>query len=284
MGRHVDWRDLTDWKTGLRAAADGARAMTRRYAGRRSPVVAAKPDLPQREEITVELPDGPAVVELRRASRARRMTLRVPPGGASPIVTIPVRAPIGSAERFVRGQAGWLAARLAERSPVVSFTEGAIIPLRGEDHEIRGTGRIRGTVSVEETEDDGRLLWVPGAPEHVARRLSTWLKAEARADLEAAVAVYAAKVGKRPSMMKVKDTRAQWGSCSPSGVLSFSWRLVLAPPFVLQYVAAHEVAHLVELNHSAAFWRLNARLDPNHEAARAWLKRNGRMLHAIGAD
>ncbi|UOM32824.1 M48 family metallopeptidase [Acuticoccus sp. I52.16.1] len=257
--------------------------MTRLYAGRRSPVVTVKPDLPQREEITVDIATGPVVVELRRQTRARRMTLRVPPGGAAPIVTVPVRAPIGSAERFVRGQANWLAARLAERSPVVPFAAGATIPLRGADHEIRGTGRVRGTVSVEETEA-GRLLWVPGAPEHVGRRLTTWLKAEARADLEAAVATYAAKVGKAPSQLKVKDTRAQWGSCSPSGVLSFSWRLVMAPPFVLQYVAAHEVAHLIELNHSAAFWKLNAELDPDHEAARAWLKRNGRMLHAIGAD
>jgi len=106
----------------------------------------------------------------------------------------------------------------------------------------------------------------------------------ARKDLDVAVAEFAARVGRQPSMVKVKDTRAQWGSCSPSGVLSFSWRLVLAPPFVLRYVAAHEVAHLVELNHSAAFWRLNAELDPNHQSARAWLKRHGRMLHAVGAE
>ncbi len=178
--------------TDARPCRRGARAMMRRYAGRRSPIVAAKPDLPQREEITVEIPAGPVVVELRRATRARRMTLRVPPGGAAPIVTVPVRAPIGSAERFVRGQAEWLAARLAERTPVVPFVAGATIPLRGETHEIRGTGRVRGTVSVEETAD-GRLLWVPGAPEHVGRRLTTWLKAEARTDLEAAVATYAAQ-------------------------------------------------------------------------------------------
>ncbi|WP_205647768.1 M48 family metallopeptidase [Acuticoccus yangtzensis] len=276
----MDQPDEKDWYHGLSFLARGAREMTRRYAGR-SPVVAAKPDPSQREEITVELPDGPTVVELRRATRARRMTLRVPPGGAAPIVTVPVRAPISNAERFVKGQAPWLAARLAERSPIVPLAVGEVIPLRGEAHEIRATGRVRGTVAAEST-DEGHILWVPGAPEHIGRRLATWLKAEARADLEAAVAIHAAVVGKRPSMLKVKDTRAQWGSCSPSGVLSFSWRLVLAPPLVLNYVAAHEVAHLIELNHSAAFWALNAKLDPNHEAARLWLKTHGRMLHAIG--
>lgn len=257
--------------------------MMRRFAGRGSPTVAIKPDPPQREEITVDLPDGPAVVELRRASRARRMTLRVPPGGAAPIVTIPVRTPLANAERFVESQSGWLAARLAERSPVVPFAEGVSVPLRGEPHVIRATGRIRGTV-LAESDADPPVLHVPGAPEHLSRRLAAWLRAEARRDLDAAVAEFAAQVGRQPSMVKVKDTRAQWGSCSPSGVLSFSWRLVLAPPFVLRYVAAHEVAHLVELNHSAAFWRLNAKLDPNHQAARSWLKRHGRMLHAIGTQ
>ena len=93
---------------------------------------------------------------------------------------------------------------------------------------------------------------------------------------------FAQRVGRRPAGVRIKDTRAQWGSCTPQGILSFSWRLVLAPPFVLRYVAAHEVAHLVELNHSAAFWRLNEQLDPDHAQARAWLRRHGRMLHAVG--
>lgn len=255
----------------------------KRFLGGRTPIVSATADARQRETILARLPGGDAVIEVRRAARARRMTLRVPPGNACPIVTIPLRAPLATVERFVRSQEGWLAARLSERTPAAPFTEGVTIPLRGEPHLVRSTGRIRGTVSTEGTAE-GAVLWVPGAPEHLSRRLTTYLRAEARADLDVAVAGFAAKVGRKVVAVRIKDTRAQWGSCSPTGVLSFSWRLVLAPPFVLRYVAAHEVAHLVELNHSAAFWAVNARLDPNHETARAWLRRHGRMLHAIGAE
>ncbi|WP_420391847.1 M48 family metallopeptidase [Acuticoccus sp.] len=243
--------------------------------------VVASGGVAQREEILARLPCGPTAIDVRRVSRARRMTLRVPPGGARPVVTIPLRAPLPAAERFVASQSGWLAARLAERSPTVAFADGAVVPLRGVPHVVRATGTVRGVVRVG-AEQDGPTLWVPGAPEHLPRRLRTWLTSEARADLTAAVAHYAARVARTPTAVRVKDTRAQWGSCSPTGVLSFSWRLVLAPPFVLRYVAAHEVAHLVELNHSPAFWRLNALLDPQHARARAWLRTNGRALHAVG--
>lgn len=235
---------------------------------------------PRVERIVAELTQGSVAVDIRRSPRARRMTLRVPPGSASPVVTVPARVAIGAVERFVASQTGWLAARLAERLPHVAFAEGVVIPLRGEPHVVRRTGRVRG--SVERLPGDPATLFVPGAAEHLERRLSDWLKAEARRDLTAAVAGFAAKVNRRPTAIRIRDTRAQWGSCSPSGVLSFSFRLVLAPPFVLDYVAAHEVAHLVELNHSDAFWEVNARLDPDLERARAWLKRHGRSLHAIG--
>lgn len=230
-----------------------------------------------KERLVARLPDGPATVEVRRTAKAKRMTLRIPPGHANPIVTIPIRARLANAEEFVRSHERWLAARLAERCPGRPFADGATIPLRGEPHRIVWVGGPR-TVTVA----DGELR-VGGPREHLARRLADHLRRAARADLEAAVAEFTAKVGRRPAALRIKDTRAQWGSCTPAGVLSFSWRLVLAPPHVLRYVAAHEVAHLVELNHSRAFWRLNAALDPNHLAARDWLKRNGRALHAVGA-
>lgn len=235
-----------------------------------------------REMFFAPLPDDAVAIDVRRAPRAKRMTLRIPPGNANPVVTIPAHAPLRSAEQFVNQQSRWLAARLAERCPAVPFDDGAIIPFRGTPHTIRhmGTARRRGAVWLGE---DGNALHVGGRPEHLPRRVGDYLRRAAREDLEPLVANFAAAVGRKPKAIRIKDTRAQWGSCSPSGVLSFSWRLVLAPPFVLRYVAAHEVAHLVELNHSAAFWRVNAKLDPNHEAARHWLRRNGRGLHAVGA-
>jgi len=236
-----------------------------------------------KEHVVAEISGAPVRIDVRRAARAKRMTLRIPPGDANPVVTIPARAPLRSVEPFLRQQHGWLAARLAERTPCVPFAAGATVPFRGIGHLVVAGPSSRGVVT-ETVVDGAPALFVSGRPEHLARRLTDFFRRAARADLDIAVAEFAARAGRRPSAVRVKDTRAQWGSCTPGGVLSFSWRLVLAPPSVLRYVAAHEVAHLVELNHSPAFWRLNAALDPDHERARAWLRRNGRALHAIGAE
>ena len=238
---------------------------------------------PAREEVLARLADAEVRVDVRRSPTAKRMTLRIPPGDANPVVTIPSRVSLRSAERFVRQQEGWLAARLAERTPALPFEDGARIPFRGETHRLHYRPSSRGTVAIE-AGAGGPVLAVYGRPEHAPRRVGDFMRRTARTDLQAAVEEFAARVGRRPKAVRIKDTRSQWGSCTPQGVLSFSWRLVLAPPFVLRYVAAHEVAHLVELNHSPAFWRLNAALDPNHDRARAWLKRNGRMLHTVGVE
>lgn len=235
-----------------------------------------------KEVIIARLPDAPVTIDVRRATTAKRMTLRIPPGGANPILTIPSRASLRTVERFVKSHESWIAARLAERAPAMPFADGATIPFRGEPHLIRWMPSSRGLVTAV-ADGAARRLHVAGQAEHLHRRLADFLRRTARTDLEVAVAEFAARVGRRPKALRIRDTRAQWGSCTPTGVLSFSWRLVLAPPFVLRYVAAHEVAHLVELNHSAAFWRLNAELDPDLDRARAWLKRNGRTLHAVGA-
>jgi predicted metal-dependent hydrolase len=114
--------------------------------------------------------------------------------------------------------------------------------------------------------------------------LVDWLKREARRDLEAAVARHVAALGKQPFALRVGDAKSRWGSCSARRVLTFSWRLILAPPHVLDYLAAHEVAHLAEMNHGARFWALVRQLDPKHEAARTWLKRHGGDLHAVGRN
>lgn len=232
---------------------------------------------PRPTAMVLDLGTGAVTVDLRRSANAKRMTLRVPPGDANPVLTLPTRAHVSQAERFVESHRGWLAARLSERTPGQPFADGATIPFRGDPHLIRAFGGPRRVFAEE------GVLAVGGPPEHVARRLQDFLRRTARADITVAVDEFATKVGRAPSAVRIKDTRAQWGSCTPGGVLSFSWRLVLAPPYVLRYVAAHEVAHLIELNHSAAFWDLNAKLDPDLERARSWLKRHGRTLHAVGA-
>ena len=129
--------------------------------------------------------------------------------------------------------------------------------------------------------DDGPAIEVPGEAPHVRRRLVDHLKKEARADLASAVARHAATLGVRPTAIRLKDTTSRWGSASARGVLAFSWRLIMAPPFVLDYVAAHEVAHLKEMNHSDRFWTICERLCPATEAAKDWLKKNGAGLHRL---
>ena len=140
----------------------------------------------------------------------------------------------------------------------------------------------RGTVWTETDGHGERLLCVAGEPPHVDRRISDYLKREAARALDAASRRYAAELGVPIKRISVRDQSSRWGSCSNTGVLSFSWRLILAPPYVLDYLAAHEVAHLVELNHSPRFWRLVGKLYPNLERAKAWLDVNGTDLHRYG--
>ena len=126
------------------------------------------------------------------------------------------------------------------------------------------------------------LLCVAGGAPHVNRRVGDFLKREAQRELEVACRRYAQALGVTFKRVSVRDQSSRWGSCSNTGVLSFSWRLILAPPFVLDYLAAHEVAHLVELNHSPRFWRLLKRLYPDCDRAKVWLDSHGADLHRYG--
>jgi predicted metal-dependent hydrolase len=127
-------------------------------------------------------------------------------------------------------------------------------------------------------------LYVAGEDEHAPRRLLDWLKRQAHLDLKTRVAVHAKRLDLTPKRIFVRDQTTRWGSCSTSGALSFSWRLVLAPPFVLDYLAAHEVAHLGHMNHGPRFWGLVERTMPRHEEARSWLRKHGASLHRYGAE
>jgi predicted metal-dependent hydrolase len=149
----------------------------------------------------------------------------------------------------------------------------------GTPHLIRAAPQtLRGVVECA----DG-VLTVPGDPAHLSRRLTDYLKAEARREIGIRARDKAARIERRVAAVTLRDTRSRWGSCNSAGRLNFSWRLIMAPEFVLDYVVAHEVAHLAEMNHGPKFWRLCAQLsgaDPT--TARAWLKRHGPELHAYG--
>jgi predicted metal-dependent hydrolase len=226
--------------------------------------------------------DGKSVpVTLRRNANARRFILRLDKSGEGIVVTLPPHGSDRAAMEFAAGQANWIMQQQGEHQPAACFTDGGALPLRGVEHIIRHVAKTRGTVWV--SDDRPPQLCVAGRPEHMARRLKDWLKAEARRDLDAASRSYADAMGLKFNRITIRDQSSRWGSCSSSGGLSYSWRLILAPEFVLDYVAAHEVAHLREMNHSRRFWSLVEAHCPHTARARAWLKHNGRSLHRHGA-
>ncbi|WDR07196.1 SprT family zinc-dependent metalloprotease [Devosia rhodophyticola] len=228
----------------------------------------------------LEIDGQPVVVQVRTNARARNYRLSIPHSGG-PVLTLPPHGRWADAEAFLRRQTNWLAARLPRAAAPVSFLPGAIIPLRGRDHLIAASGKTRGRVELLE-EGDALTLMVPGDPAHQARRLTDWLKQEAEIDLKRQTMVHAANLGVTVRALRLRSQSTRWGSCSSAGNLNFNWRLILAPDYVLDYVAAHEVAHLVEMNHSAAFWATVSKTLPDMERGRTWLKANGRQLMAYG--
>lgn len=218
-------------------------------------------------------------VALRRHARARRYTLRIHPKGHGAVVTLPKRGSIAEAKTFVARHVDWLRERLAPAP--AGLAPGSMVPIGGIAHRLVATGASRGLVRQLTVEGEPRLL-VPGEPDHLERRVVDHLKRLARREFTAAVARHAEALGVRPAAIRIKDTTSRWGSATAAGVLSFSWRIVMAPPVVLDYLAAHEVAHLKEMNHSPRFWAHCHRLAPRAEEAKAWLKAHGRDLHRIG--
>ncbi len=221
-------------------------------------------------------------VALKRLKSSRRFTLRVRAASRDVLLTIPSRSSLASAREFAERHAAWIGARLSRLPRPVAFAPGERLPLRGVEHTIVHAPQARGVVWIE-TRAEGALLCVAGEAPHVARRVADFLRREAKGDLEAAVARHALRAGVTPRRITLRDTASRWGSCSTNANLNFSWRLILAPPFVLDYLAAHEVAHIVHMNHSPMFWKLTQRLFPDTERAEAWLKAHGSGLHRFGA-
>lgn len=226
---------------------------------------------------TVELPTGPAPVEWRRSARARRISLRIDPCGGAVIVTLPLRAGPRAGMALLMDHADWVADRLAALPDAVLLVDGATIPICGAPHRIRHTPQARGGAWLQDGE-----LQVAGRAEFLSRRVTDFLRAEARRRLAALVAAKTATTGLHVRRLTVKDTRSRWGSCAHDGSLAFSWRLVMAPEFVQDYVAAHEVAHLRYMNHGKRFWALVDRLSPHTASAIPWLRQEGSRLLRIG--
>ena len=243
----------------------------------------ARPILPRGPDPDAfEIPDetGSLRILLRRRPTARRLTLRVSNATGEVIMTLPARSSLAAAQAFAASHRGWILARLAKVPQRVPFLPDAMVPLRGVAHRIVHRAG-RGAVQAETT-GKGAVIAVACETAHVPRRVRDFLLREARRDLTLAVSAYAMKLGKRPTRITVRDTRSRWGSCTAGGELNFSWRLIVAPPLVLDYLVAHEMAHLSEMNHSARFWTLVRSLCPHVDEAEAWLKRHGSELHRYG--
>ena len=224
--------------------------------------------------------DGDLVipVTLRRNARAVRLTLRLNPRGDGAILTAPVSARIRHLETFLREHSAWLIATVRAQPHAIPFSDGGSVPFRGRDLTLRHDPRHRGRGSLE----DGTLT-VGGAADHFPRRVRDWLKEEARQAIAEGVREKTAAAGLKAGRITIRDQVTRWGSCAANGNLAFSWRLICAEPVVLDYVVAHEVAHLRHMDHSQAFWALTAQLAQDMAAGRAWLRRHGAGLHRIGA-
>ena len=229
---------------------------------------------------SVLLPHGPTRVHWRRSARARRISLRIDAREGSVVVTLPARSLGGTTEAAGRAllmdHAGWVAERLARLPQQVVIADGATVPIDGAPVQVRHAPGLRGV------RHEAGVLQVGGDPEFLGRRVVDHLRAEARQRLAAAAVAKAQGAGLRPRSVVVKDTRTRWGSCTASGTLMFSWRLLMAPPEVQDYVVAHEVAHLRHMDHSPRFWALVAELTPHRAAATRWLERGGAGLMRIG--
>ncbi|HWY15499.1 MAG TPA: SprT family zinc-dependent metalloprotease [Rhizomicrobium sp.] len=229
---------------------------------------------PRRELLRI---DGrPVEITVRLNPRARRLIVKVHPSTGEVSVVAPSRRALDHALDFARSESTWIAGRLAHVPEPVDLEPGARIPFRGEDHAIVRAAKGPAPVWIERS---ARIIRICGQSEHGPRRLLDFLKREARRVLDARALEFAARVGVKPRRITVRDTASRWGSCSTTRALSFSWRLILAPPFVLDYVVAHEVAHLRHMNHGSRFWDLVRELVGNVEKPQAWLSQNGPLLH-----
>ena len=227
--------------------------------------------------LTLDAAGLPVTVGVRRSARARRILLRIDRNARRAELVLPPGALVAEGRAFAEKKALWLRNRLALLPDAIPFEPGGTVPVLGRDRLLVHDPAARAGVVL----DGGRLI-VSGAREFFARRVRDWLRREARRRIAALAHDKAGRIGRTVARVSVRDQQSRWGSCSTAGNLSFSWRLILAPAGVLDYVVAHEVAHLAEMNHSPRFWQLVDTLTDHAEFGRSWLRSHGPGLHAYG--
>lgn len=229
------------------------------------------------EQHSIDIEGSAVPLLVRRHPTAKRMILRVNTGGDGVVVTIPAHVAPEDGLNMARRQSKWIQDNLNKLGGRTPFADGMEIPYLGEAHVIRHHPDRRGTVW-----QVNRELHVAGQAEHISRRLTDWLKKQARSHISTLAHDKARQLDRDVRHITIRDTRTRWGSCSAKGGLSFSWRLILAPEHVLDYVVAHEVSHLAHMNHSRQFWKTVEELTANYQVGRDWLSAHGSGLHRIG--
>lgn len=224
------------------------------------------------------LADGRNIpIHIRQSSRARRILLKVGPYDRKVEVVIPAGVSASEGLKFARSQARWVAGRLSHICEKVPFIDGSTFPLLDQPVTIKQTDNRSAIPILLKNE-----LLVGGQSDTTSGRVRRWLCDRAAKEIKPRVIAMSELLGRKPARISMRDTRTRWGSCSSAGNLNFSWRLVMAPESVLDYVVAHEVAHLRELNHGSRFWTLVDTLCEDVTNARAWLRVNGAHLHRYG--
>ena len=236
----------------------------------------------RRESLVLEAAGCAVPLRVERSKRARHLSLRIDAAAGDSVLVLPPGVALSEGLDFVRRKSHWLLDRYASLPPRVPFAAGVEIPILGIQHIVRHVANWRGTVRRHVQSGLGPVLDIGGEAEHLPRRLGDWLRAEARRQIAPRVSAKSALIKRQAARLTIRDTRSRWGSCSPNGRLSFSWRLVMAPLPVLDYVVAHEVAHLLQPNHSPAFWRVADRLAGDVAGGRDWLRTNGVGLLRYG--
>ena len=228
----------------------------------------------RKKKTPIDAPAEVAGVRVKASLRARRMALRVDVKAGDVVLTWPRGTSERGALRFIEQNRLWIEQHRRKLPPPKCFSDGDIISIHGHEYKIvRRDGRGVTTLAA------GQLI-VHGRPEHMSRRIKDFLKGKALEVLTEVVAIKLSDLNLKPAAVRVIDPRTRWGSCSPDGRMMFSWRLILAPPAVLDYVVAHEAAHRIHMNHSRKFWALCSSLTGDSAAARRWLKTHGSALMA----
>ena len=234
-------------------------------------------DVVDDEDIILRVGNKDLPVRLTTHPRARRLSLRVDPALGCILLVRPKSVSKSAAVAFSIDKADWIAKSLAELSPPIPFKDGNVIPILNKPHRLCHLPEARRGVWREDN-----CLFVSGDPRHIARRVKDWFREEARRMISPMAYTLASDINKKITHIAIRDTKSRWGSCTTNGRVSFSWRLVMTPDYVLNYVVAHEIAHLCELNHSKAFWKTVDSLTAHRPAATQWLKQKGAEMHRYG--